>query len=112
MRVPRAGPFQHDEQRLRAGIGPFQSQIVIDQLSGFRGEGEEAELVAFASYAELGFGQQYVVRTQSQHFGGSESMHEHQAHDGQVARGVETGPEARHFIHRERHDVELRLLHS
>ena len=39
-------------------------------------------------------------------------MHEHQAHDCQVSRGVETGPEARHFIDGERHDVELRLLHS
>ena len=39
-------------------------------------------------------------------------MHEHQAHDGQVARGTEAGPEARHFIDREGHDVELGFPHS
>ena len=39
-------------------------------------------------------------------------MHEHQAYDGQVARVVETGPEARHFIDRERDDGELGFLHS
>ena len=39
-------------------------------------------------------------------------MQEHQAHDGQVARGAEAGPEARHLIHRERHDVAFRYLHS
>ena len=33
-------------------------------------------------------------------------MQEHQADDGQVARGSKTGPEACHFIDRERDDVE------
>jgi hypothetical protein len=32
------------------------------------------------------------------HFRGAESMQEHQAHDGQVARGAEAGPEARHLL--------------
>ena len=36
-------------------------------------------------------------------------MHEHQAHNSQVAGIAETGPEARHFIDRERQDVELGL---
>src|SRR5580700_4597415 len=33
-------------------------------------------------------------------------MQEHQADDGQVARISKTGPESRHFIDRERDDVE------
>ena len=42
----------------------------------------------------------------------NEAMHEHQTHDGQVAGGVEAGPEARHFIDGERHNVELGLPHT
>ena len=33
-------------------------------------------------------------------------MHQHQADDGQVAGVSKTGPEACHFIDRERNDVE------
>ena len=47
MRVPRADPFQHHEQRGGARIGPFHAQIVIEQLAGFGGQGEQAQLVAF-----------------------------------------------------------------
>ena len=39
-------------------------------------------------------------------------MHEHQAYDGQIARVAEASPEARHFIDRERNDVELGFPHS
>ena len=39
-------------------------------------------------------------------------MHEHQAHDSQVTRSAETGPEARHFIDREWDDGKLGFLHS
>ena len=31
-----SGPFQRNEQSCGAGIGPFQAQIVIDQLRRFR----------------------------------------------------------------------------
>ena len=72
-------------------------------VSGARGQ--EAQLAALAAHAQLGFGEQHVVRIQSQHFGGAQSVHEHQAHDGQVARGAEAGPKARHLIHGERDDV-------
>src|ERR1700728_2632754 len=39
-------------------------------------------------------------------------MHEHDANDGQVSRGAETSPEARHFIDRERDDVESGLPYA
>jgi len=39
-------------------------------------------------------------------------VHEHQTHDGQVARGAEAGPEARHFLDREGHDAESGFLHA
>ena len=106
------GTFQHDKQRLRAWVGPFQAQIVIDQLRGLRCEGEEAQLVALAANAELSFGQQHILRVQSQHLGGAKPMHEHQADDGQVARGMEACPEACHFIDGERHDIEPGLPHT
>jgi hypothetical protein len=96
--VAACGAFQHDEQCGGAGIGPLQAQIVIEQLRGFRRQREEAQLAALAAHAELAFGNNTSSRIQSYDFGGAESMHEHQAHDGQVARVMKTGPEARHFI--------------
>ena len=84
-------PFQHHEQCSRARIGPFQTQIVIDQLSGLRCERKEAQLVALATHAELAFREQYIVAVQGHDFGRAESVHEHQAHDGQIARVAEVG---------------------
>ena len=110
MRCAACGPFQHHEQCRRAGIGPLHAQIVIEQLRGFRRQGQQAQLVALAAHAKLTFGQQHIVAVQGHDFGGAKPMHEHQAHDGQVARVAETGPEARHFIDRERDDVELGFL--
>ena len=79
---------------------------MIEQLRGFRSQGQQAQLVALAAHAELAFGQQHVIAVQGHHFGGAESVHEHQADDGQVARVAKTCPEARHFIDRQRNDVE------
>jgi hypothetical protein len=36
-------------------------------------------------------------------------MHEHQTHDGKIARGAEARPEPCHFIDRERNDGESRF---
>ena len=112
MRAPRARSFQRDEQRGAAGIGPFQPQIVIEQLNGFRRQRQEAQFAAFAANADLRFGKQHVVPVQSQHFAGPQPLQEHQADDGQVARGAEAGPEARHLIDRQRHDGAFGLLHA
>src|ERR1039458_4778609 len=43
--------LENDEQSGGAWIGPFQAQIVIDQLRGLRCEGEEAQLAALAPHA-------------------------------------------------------------
>ena len=96
--MPCAGPFSTTNSAAEHGIGPFQPQIVIEQLRGFRRQGEKAQLAALAVHAELCFGKQYVFRVQSQNLGRAKSMHEHQAHDGQIACVVEAGPEARYFI--------------
>ena len=85
---------------------------MIDQLRSLRCEREEAQLATLAAHAELTFGKQDVLRIKSQYFGGPESMHEHQAHDSQVARVMETGPEACHLIDGERDNGELGFLHS
>jgi hypothetical protein len=55
------GAFQRDEERACAGIGPFQPQIVIQQLYGFRRPRQEAKFVPFTPNPELGFGEQHVV---------------------------------------------------
>ena len=65
-----------------------------------------------ARHPKLPFGEQHIVTVQGHHFGGAESLHQHQADDGQVASVSKTGPEARHFIDRERNDVEPGFPHS
>ena len=104
--------FQRDEQRGSTWIGPFQPQIVIEQLDGFRRQRKEAKFTAFAANANLCFGKQCVVPIQSQHFGRPQPLQEHQTHDGQVARCTEAGPEARHLIHRQRDNVALGRLYT
>jgi hypothetical protein len=71
------GALEHDEQCGGAGIGPFQAQIVIDQLRGLRRQWEEAQLVTLAAHAELTFGKQHVLRIKSQYFGRAKPLHEH-----------------------------------
>jgi len=85
---------------------------VFEQLHGFWRQRQETKFLAFAWNAKLCFGKERVVAIQSQYFGGAEPLQKHQAHDGQVAGSAETRPEARYFIHRERHDVAFGHLHS
>src|SRR5713101_3377976 len=74
---------------------------MIQQLSRFRSQRKEADLVTLAAHADLRFRQQQIVAIQIQDFLGPESLQQHQSHDGQISRGAETGPESRHFIHRQ-----------
>ena len=86
---------------------------MIEQLSGFRRQREEAKFVAFAMNAELGFGKQNVVPDSRLSTSAERSpCRSIKPDDGQVAGGAEAGPEARHFIDGKRHDVEPGLLHS
>ena len=87
MRWPRAGPFNTTNSAAEQGSG------------------------SLAADAQLTFRQENILTVQSHHFRGAESMHEHQTHNGQVARGAEAGPEARHFLERERHNGESGFLH-
>ena len=53
--------FQRDEEGGGAWIGPFQAQIMVEQLNGFRSERQKANLAAFAMDANLPFGKQEVI---------------------------------------------------
>ena len=74
--------------------------------------GRKRSLLPLPRTRSCAFGKQHVVRIQSQHFGRPQPLQEHQTDDGQVAGGAETGPEARHLIHRQRHDAAFGLLHA
>ena len=65
---PRAGPLRETNSAAVQGSGPFQPQIVIEQLNGFRRQRQEASLAAFAAHADLRFGKQHIVPIQSQDF--------------------------------------------
>ena len=66
--------FQRNEQSGGRGCGPFQPQIVIQQLNGFRSQRKKADLIALAAHADLGFRQQQIVPIQIQDFVGAESL--------------------------------------
>lgn len=53
--------FQRDEKSGGAGIGPFQAQIMVEQLNRFGSERQKADLAAFAMDADLPFGKQEVI---------------------------------------------------
>ncbi len=77
MRVPRAGPLSTTNSAAQQTIGPFQAQIVIDQLRGLRSQGEKAHFAALAAHTELASGEQDIVAVQGYDFGRAETMHEH-----------------------------------
>ena len=64
--------------------GPLQPEIVVQELSRFRGQRQKAGLVALAAHADLRFRQQQIVAIQIQDFLRAESLQQHQSDDGQV----------------------------
>ena len=63
--------FERNEQSAGRGGGPFQPQIVIQQLNRFRSQRQEAGLITLAAHADLRFRQQQIVAIQSPALPGS-----------------------------------------
>src|SRR4029077_9827055 len=59
---------------------------------------QQACLVAFAEQVELRFGQTQIGELEGQHFAGSQSVQQNQAHDGEVAKAMEAAPEAADIV--------------
>jgi hypothetical protein len=57
--------LERNEQSVCRVGGPFQPQIVIEQLSCFRSQRQEAGLITLAAHADLRFRQQQIVRFRS-----------------------------------------------
>ena len=53
-----SGAFEGNKQSVGRSLRPFQPQIVVKEFGCFRGQRQEAGLVAFAAHADLRFRQQ------------------------------------------------------
>src|SRR5437879_9551205 len=73
---PRAagGSLERNKQSVGRSLWPLQPQIVVKQLVRFRGQRQETGLAAFATHADLRFGQQKIVAIQIQDFLRPESL--------------------------------------
>jgi len=63
--------FQGNEQGVRVGEGPFQTQIFFEDLENLRWQGQNAFFVSFAEHPHLGIGQLQIRELQSQHLAAS-----------------------------------------
>ena len=103
-RPSAAAAFQANEQRGRVRQRSFQAQIFFEDLEDFLGQGQEAVLVSFAEHPQLRLSQAEIPQLESQDFAGAQAIEQHQAHQGQVAKGAKAAPELGDFLCREGHD--------
>ena len=96
--------FQGDEQSGRVGPGPFPARIVPEHFEDFRRQGYDALLASFAEHPHLAFGELQVLRLKRQDLAGAQTIEEHQAYQGETAKGAEALPEFSHFFGRQGHD--------
>ena len=90
------------------GIWPFQAHVMLQQLNRLGSQWKETDLATFPVDAELCFRQQQIVAVESQDLLRSQALEQHQTDNGEVASSSKTGPESRHFVYRQRHDITSR----
>ena len=99
-----AAALQGNEPGGGVGEGPFQAQIFFEDLADFLGQGQEALLVSFAEHPQLRLGEAEILPPQRQDFAGAQAIEQHEAHQGEIAKGAKAVPELRDFFSREGHD--------
>jgi hypothetical protein len=101
---PARAAFQGDEQRGRMGERPFQAQILFQDIDHFLGQRQEARLVPFAQHTHLRIRQLQVGELQREHFTGTQTILQHQPHQGEVAEGAKGAPDLSDLFGGERDD--------
>ena len=101
--------FQGNEQRGRVSERPFQPQIFVEHLDDFRGQWQNALLVSFAEDTHLRVGQLQIVELKGEDLRGAQAIKQHQADQGEIAKGAKAAPEFCDIVGRERYDDALGL---
>ena len=103
MACPGGRPFRGNEQRGRIGGWSFQPQIVFENLDDFRRQRQNAFLVPFAEDSHLCLGQLEIFELKGQHLAGTQTIEQHQADQGEIAKGARAVPEPGDIFGRQRH---------
>src|ERR1035437_6336542 len=82
--------LEDDEEWRTAVRGPFQEQVMIQQLDGLWSQRQPARFVSLAAHAHLRFGKQQVLTVECEHLTGAQAIKEHRSDDGQIPGGAET----------------------
>ena len=90
--------FQGNEQERGVGERAFEPQIFVEDLENFRRQGHDALLVSFAKNPHLRIGQLEILQLESQHFTGAQAIEQHQAYQGEIAKGAKAVPESGDFV--------------
>ena len=101
---PALAAFEGNEQSRRVGERPFQTQILVEDLDDFRGQWQNALLVSLAENPHLRIGQLEILKLESQNFAGAEAIQQHQADQGEIAKGAKAAPELGDLVCREWHN--------
>jgi len=107
--APTLAAFQGDEQGRGVGERPFQPQIFFEDLDNFRRQRQNAFFVSFAEDSHLCFGQLQILDLKSQHLARAQTVQQHQAHQGEIAKGAKAAPEPGDYLSREWHNDALGL---
>jgi len=102
--------FEADEHRTGVGDRPFHAQIVLQSFDDFLRQWQESLLVSFAEDTYLRISQMEIVKLESQDLAGTQTIEQHQAHQGEIAKGVKAAPECSDVVRGEGHDHAPRLL--
>ena len=73
-------------------------QILFQDVADFWRQRQDARAVAFAEHAHLRVGQLQVGEPESEDFTGTQTIQQHQPHQGEIAEGTKAVPELGDFV--------------
>jgi hypothetical protein len=79
-------------------------QIILEDLEDFVGQRQDPFLGSLAEDAQLGIGQLQIFELEGQDFAGTQAVEQHQACQGEIAKGAKAAPKFDDFFSREGHD--------
>lgn len=76
----------------------------MESFEDFTRQRQDALLVPLAQDAQMGIGQLEIFELKGQSFTGTQTVEQHQAHQGEIAKGPKAAPELGDLMGRKRHD--------
>jgi hypothetical protein len=93
-----ASALQGNEQGGRVSQRSFQALIFFEDLADFLRQGQDPLLISFAENPQVCLGEAEILHPQSQDFAAAQAIEQHQAHQGQIAKGAKAAPELGDFL--------------